>query len=194
MLSLLNTFLPKLPIIDFTKISKFEQMALIIIHNNKKTLESYISDNKIENINTYHDIYGNNLLHISTSIKKQDIILFLLNNNVSMNKKNIFDESPWTQIVKTHNENLISIFTKHNMKELENVYKDNHSVKIENNRIKRTIKELQNLHNSIKVKYDDSVIRNNRLNNEVSFLKKRFRDDSLVKNDDDLVKKRRITT
>jgi len=123
-------------------------------------------------LNYVKDIQNNNLLHLATLNEHNEMVKYLLDNGVDKNHKNKFNLTPWDYAIRSHNKELVKIYTDYSSHysevlraQNENLQKVNNNLTIENTKLLEENKKL--------VSEKDSQ------NNEIIILKrnnKRLRD------------------
>lgn len=93
-------------------------------------------------LNQVKDSQHNNLLHLATLNECSEIINYLLNNEVDRNYQNKFGLTPWDYALRSHNKEVIKIYTDRNSHNLEILKTKNETLQIANNNFTSENKKL----------------------------------------------------
>jgi len=177
----------------------FQKLVNIIMLHNVTKLKKTLTDDKITNLETLHDIYRNNLLHMAVLLNKYDFVQFLLEKKLNPKEKNAFNDSAWQTAINTHDEKMVQIFidfeiaklgleniqTDKIKKELETIKKLNtelHETNIETTKLydimnaeyktaKKETEILKGENKRLRKDYEDTIIENDKEKNENKKLK-----------------------
>jgi hypothetical protein len=133
-----------------------------VLNRDLSSVRSYLGS-----LSTVRDFQKNNLLHLATLNEDAEMVKFLLTQYVDRNGLNRFCQTPWDYAIKSHNKNIIKLYT-----DQDSLY--NQTLTVENNGLKKTVTDLT-------IKNNVLAYNNDTHTKEITILKsnnKRLRDEN----------------
>ena len=88
-----------------------------IINKRHHNIKSYSG-----NLNLFRDLNNNNLLHVAVQIEDIEITSYLIASGVCTNQRNKFYLTPYDYAIRTHNKDIIGLFTSTRSKQDDQRY------------------------------------------------------------------------